>query len=81
MNPLHERQRIGGGGCSFGFDGEDCFATREIHRELLTLACTPWADPGQTPFTSLKLQQMVLALEFIHALEKGHVQALDNRLF
>lgn len=80
MNPPHERQHINGGGCSYGSNGEDCFAIWEIHGELLTLTCTPWADPGQTHFTSLKLQQMMLALEFIHALQKGHIQALDNRL-
>ena len=73
MNSLHERQRINGSGCSFGSNGGDCFATGEIRGELLTLACTPWADPGQIHFTSLKLQQMLLALEFIHVLQKGHI--------
>lgn len=80
MNPPHERRCINAGSCSFSFHGKDCFATRDIHGELLTPACTSWADPGQTPFTSLKLQQMFFALEFIHALQKGHVHALDDRL-
>lgn len=80
VNPPHERQRVSGGGCSFGSSDRDCFATGEVQGQLLTLTCTAWADPGQTHFTSLKLWQMLLALEFIHALQKGHIQALDKRL-